>query len=388
MNARGVVREIRSAASLLLILVLLVPSSASGQSTPQSDADLSRLRVEISTLRSNLDRVRRAAQSAEQELEAADIQLALQTRELQMSVALQQELELQMSGIESQISVLTTRADSHRKYLGKRIAALYKLGGLSYLRVFLSLGETSNPFEAISMLTYVVSRDARAVSRFQAASRALAARREDLATQEQKIRRARAVVEERQRAIARTHIEKERLVARLRQQSESSAMRLSELEEKARRLERLLTLLYGREGAQTFGGAKIGEFRGALPWPSAGAVTEEFGRQRNPKFATYTVSNGIKIDSAPGTDVRPIFQGTVLYAQWFKGYGNLIIVDHGDRIFSLYGNTKNARVSVGERVVPRQVIASVAENEDGSSGYLYFEIREDNKPADPRKWLR
>lgn len=372
----------------LLVLVTLPTNLAAQASLSQSDSDLSRIRSEIATLRSNLERVRRAAQSAEQELQAAEIQLALQTRELQIAIATQQQLEQQLLLIESRISVLSARAESHRKYLGKRMAALYKLGSLSYLRVFLSMGETSNPFEAISMLTYVVSRDARAVSRFQAASRALTMQKDEVTAQRLKITRARSVVEERQRAIVRTKAQKQNLVTRLRAQSESSAIRLSELEEKARRLERLLTLLYGREANPSVGGAKVGEFRGALAWPAKGNVVEEFGRHRNPKFATYTVSNGIKIELEPGADVRPIFQGTVLYAQWFKGYGNLIIVDHGDRIFSLYGNTKNARVSVGERVAPRQVIASVAENEDASSGYLYFEIREDNKPVDPRKWLR
>lgn len=379
---------LKSAACLLIAALSFSPEIVAQAAPQQSDADLNRIRAEISVLRENLDRVRRAAKSAEQELQATDLQLALQTRELEMAIAMQQQLELQLRGIETQISVLSSRADHHRKYLGMRMAALYKLGSLSYLRVFLSLGETRNPFEAISMLTYVVSRDARAVSRFQAASRALTTQREAVAAQQVRIGRARVIVEERQRAIARTKAQKEQLVARLHQQSESSAVRLSELEEKARRLERLLALLYGREGSQAPGGAKVAEFRGALPWPANGNVSEEFGRHRSSQFATYTVSNGVKIESAPGADVRPIFQGTVLYAQWFKGYGNLIIVDHGDRIFSLYGNTKNARVAVGERVVPRQVIASVAENEDASSGYLYFEIREDNKPADPRKWLR
>ena len=77
-----------------------------------------------------------------------------------------------------------------------------------------------------------------------------------------------------------------------------------------------------------------------------------------------------------------------MFSQWFKGYGNLIIVDHGNRIFSLYGNTTGARVSVGDRVAPQQVIAAVAPSEEESGSYLYFEIRENNRPVDPASWLR
>ena len=77
----------------------------------------------------------------------------------------------------------------------------------------------------------------------------------------------------------------------------------------------------------------------------------------------------------------------MIYSQWFKGYGNLVVVDHGERVYSLYGNTRGPVVAVGNKVTPGQVITSVAEGDDGG-GFLYFEVREDNKPADPRRWLR
>jgi len=128
--------------------------------------------------------------------------------------------------------------------------------------------------------------------------------------------------------------------------------------------------------------------QGALQWPVRGTVIEEFGRQRNPKFATYTVNNGLKIEAVAGTEVHAIFQGTVLFSQWFKGYGNLIILDHGNRIFTLYGNLKGPTVASGDHVVMGQVIAGVGESEETSEGHLYFEVRSDNHPEDPRKWLR
>jgi len=128
--------------------------------------------------------------------------------------------------------------------------------------------------------------------------------------------------------------------------------------------------------------------QGALDWPVSGKVIERYGRQRNPKFATYTVNNGLKIEAAPNTQVRAVFQGTVLFSQWFKGYGNLIILDHGNRVFSLYGNLKQPAVAVGDRITTGQPIAGVGESEEAASGHLYFEIRNDNRPEDPQKWLR
>ena len=108
--------------------------------------------------------------------------------------------------------------------------------------------------------------------------------------------------------------------------------------------------------------------QGALAWPVEGKVIERFGRQRNPKFSTFTINNGLKIEADPGTQVRAVFQGTVLFSQWFKGYGNLIILDHGNRVFSLYGNLKPPAVAVGDRITTGQTIAGVGESEDASSG--------------------
>jgi septal ring factor EnvC (AmiA/AmiB activator) len=96
----------------------------------------------------------------------------------------------------------------------------------------------------------------------------------------------------------------------------------------------------------------------------------------------------VKISAAAGSQVHAVFHGTVLFSQWFKGYGNLIIVDHGNRVVSLYGNLKAPAVAPGDRVSAGQAIAGVGESEDAQLGYLYFEIRQDNKPEDPQKWLR
>ena len=153
------------------------------------------------------------------------------------------------------------------------------------------------------------------------------------------------------------------------------------------RLERLLDVLSKQSGA-FIPSADVRAYRGALGWPVDGKLLEHFGRQRNAKFATYTMNNGWRIGANPRTTVRAVFQGTVLFSQWFKGYGNLIILDHGNRVVSLYGNVVSPAVAVGDRVTTGQPIAGVGESEDAGGGSLYFEIRQDNRPEDPQKWLR
>ncbi|HYO77789.1 MAG TPA: peptidoglycan DD-metalloendopeptidase family protein, partial [Thermoanaerobaculia bacterium] len=302
--------------------------------------------------------------------------------------AAETKLDGEQKAIEAQIGALVPRISQQKKDLRKRLVALYRLGGLSYLRMLLALEDDRNPVEAMLMLSYLVSRDARLVSRFQATQTQLATRRAALTDRRERLRQTKLIVEQRRQAVAAAQAQKQSVLARLRSEETGAAQQLATLEEKARRLQRLVAALSQQKRGVPPGVTDIRVVQGALDWPVQGKVIERFGRQRNPKFATYTVNNGLKIEAAPNTQVRAVFQGTVLFSQWFKGYGNLIILDHGNRVFSLYGNLKQSGVAAGDRIATGQPIAGVGESEDVAGGHLYFEIRNDNRPEDPQKWLR
>jgi len=298
------------------------------------------------------------------------------------------DLENQSVQMSSEVGALSSRIEQQKHALARRLAVLYRLGNLSYLRIILGLSAGQNPLEAASMLSYLVRRDARMVGAYRESQRKIGTDRARLTLQRGKIVRIQRTILENRRAVEAKKLQKESLLASLRTQSSSSVQKIAQLEEKEQRLQRLFNLLYAHNNDAGLQAQKISEFKGALQWPLTGHVIQGFGRQRNLKFATFTQSNGIKIAAAAGAVAHAVFNGTVLFSQWFKGYGNLLIVDHGDRVFSLYGNIRGATVHVGERVIAGQVIGYVADNEEGSDSYLYFEIREDNRPSDPQTWLR
>jgi murein hydrolase activator len=364
----------------LVVLLVLLPAHAQRN-------DLDRIRADIVRLRTKLEEVRRQAQSAERELEEVDLELGIHTHELELATAAEEKLAAEQMSIEAHIAELAPRIERQKSDLRKRVVVLYRLGGLTYVRMLLSIRSDRNPLDAISMLSYLVSRDARLVSSFQTTRRQLSVRTAELAEKRDRLHRTRLVVEQRRRAVAVSYAQKASLLARLRTAESGAEQQLATLEEKARRLQRLVDSL-SQQKSGLAPAIDIRAVQGALEWPVRGTVFEEFGRQRNPKFATYTVNNGLKIEADAGTEVRAVFQGTVLFSQWFKGYGNLIILDHGNRIFTLYGNLKGPSVAPGDHVATGQTIAGVGESEETSSGHLYFEVRHDNHPEDPRKWLR
>lgn len=370
------------------LVVVALFAALGGRSQTARQSDLERLRGEIARLRQRLDSVRQQATTAQQELEEVDLELGIRTRELAIAEDARAQLDAEQQRIQGQIAELAPKIGRQKSYLRKRLVALYRMGGLSYFRMFLSIDDRRDPLEAMSMLSYLVSRDARAVSHFQSAQQQLALRYADLADRRTRLQQMQRVVEDRRQAVAAAHEQKERMLASLRVEESGGQKQLADLEEKARRLERLLATLSKQPVPGVAAAGDVRALQGALPWPVTGKVLERFGRQRNAKFATVTTNNGVKIAAAAGAPVHAVFAGTVLFSQWFKGYGNLIIVDHGNRVFSLYGNLKAPAVAVNDRVAAGQAIAGVGESEDAASGYLYFEIRQDNKPEDPQKWLR
>jgi len=367
----------------IAVLLILAATTASPQRT-----DLDRIRTDITRLRTRLEEVRRQAQSAARELELVDLEVGIRTRELDLAAAAESRLTADEKAIEAQVAALVPRIEQQKRDLRKRLVALYRLGGLSYVRMFLALDEDENPLDAMSMLSYLVTRDSRLVTRFQSARQQLAVQRGQLPQRRTQLQQTRLVVEQRRLAVIAARGQQQRVLAKLRTEETGTSQQLAVLEEKARRLQRLVDVLSQQKKTGVATAIDIRSVQGALEWPVKGKVIERFGRQRNPKFSTYTVNNGLRIEAVAGTQVRAVFQGTVLFSQWFKGYGNLIILDHGNRVFSLYGNLKAPSVAVGERIAPGQPIAGVGESEETSSGHLYFEIRQDNKPEDPQKWLR
>lgn len=368
--------------ALASVLLLLAQAPA-----PASNSDLDRIRREIARLKQRLEDVHRRTTDAQQQLEAADLELGIHTRELEIATQTRQRVDNERAETEAQIADLLVRIERQKQHLRKRLVALYRLGGLSYLRILMSLDQRSDPMAAISMLSFLVTHDSRTITRFQSMHRQLDERRAELSRRQHELAELSRVIEQRRRAVAAALADKQRVLASLQAQESGSAHQLAELEEKARRLERLVTTL-SKQGAAMVPSSDIHTYRGTLAWPVDGKVAEHFGRQRNAKFSTVTMNNGLRIAAVQRAEVKAVFQGTVLFSQWFKGYGNLIILDHGNRVVSLYGNVVAPVVAVGDLITTGQPIAGVGESEDAQSGYLYFEIRQDNRPEDPQKWLR
>jgi len=127
-------------------------------------------------------------------------------------------------------------------------------------------------------------------------------------------------------------------------------------------------------------------FRGALPWPARGRLLIRFGAAAGTRGGAPATWNGMSIALLEGQTVRAVHEGTVVYADVFAGYGDLVIVEHGDRSHSLYGYLSSLAVGKGDRVEAQAPIGASGVDPSGTPA-LYFELRIDGQPVDPLQWL-
>ena len=164
---------------------------------------------------------------------------------------------------------------------------------------------------------------------------------------------------------------------------ESTRTRLvAELEANERELAGQLQAL-----AESGPGATFVARRGKLPFPVKGIVTAGFGRVENPYFKTVTIQRGFDIRAAAGAPVSAVAPGRVVHAKWLKGYGNLVILDHGGQYYTLYAHLRALAVEVGQEVTTGTLLGEVGDTGSLQGDGLYFELRHGSTPLDPRPWL-
>jgi septal ring factor EnvC (AmiA/AmiB activator) len=127
--------------------------------------------------------------------------------------------------------------------------------------------------------------------------------------------------------------------------------------------------------------------KGRMPLPVHGNLLESYGKHKHPEFNSYTFSKGLTISAGQGSEIKSVYEGSVIFADYFKGYGNMIIVDHGGGYMSLYAHASRITKKVGAEVARHETIALVGDVDSTKGSVLYFEIRHQGKPVDPAGWV-
>jgi septal ring factor EnvC (AmiA/AmiB activator) len=333
------------------------------------------------SLEREVERLRGQERSLLGEVERLELEVRLRTEEMREAQILLLRSNRELDDTVRRLAALEDSLAVMRPALAARARALYKLGELSYLRLLLSVDRPADFLRGYRFVTTLARADRERVARFRADVARAAAARASLEEQTRAALALRAELDRTRRVLDQDRRRKTDLLTQIVERKETQAEYLRELTEAEEQLARMIGGLAGTDVAMP-----LGAFRGSLPWPVEGTVRTPFGRRKHPRFDTYTVQNGIEVEAAADAPVRAVHEGTVAYAGHFRGYGLLVILDHGGKRHTLYAQLGEATVGVGERVGSGQELGRVGATTLGGPG-LYFEVRVLGKPEDPAEWL-
>ncbi len=368
----------RAALAFLAAAALLAPGLAGGDEGER----LEKIRTEIEEREARARSFSKEAEGHLGELEAIDRDLAETRRSLTRLRRRQRGAEEDLGEAREALVAAERERAALEKDAKARVLALYKFrstGGLPALA-------SARDFESFARvgwgLARVLERDAVLFRRYRRATEALRASRkraEALVTELGQAGREISVREERTR---RKLVERRNLAALMHSRADRERRAAGELREAARRLEEALKRLPG--GRKSPGNGLV---RGRVSAPVRGPVRLGFGRQIDPEFGTETLRTGIELAGAPSAPVRAVAPGRVLFAGWFRGYGQMVIIDHGKGSMTVSGYLEEIAVEADDTVGGGQVIGTIGQTGTLSEPGLYFEIRKDGKAVDPELWL-
>jgi len=387
---------------MLLATLAAVPAVAQPKREDPLQAEQRKLQQTQKQLKEEKERAA-AARARETsllaELEEIERRLAVKQREVTRLETRIKRAQAEVQLFRGEISKLERQRAGQVNALAGRLRAMYRVhaqGGA--LPVILSGDDPVTRAAAVRHLASLAALDARLIQEYRSTSERLADRKGREEAQQRELASLHDEAKREQADVDREAAKRRTLLAKVRDERTYHERIVGELTEAARRLEAFIRELQAKQRklakvpppkggieAPTVG---FGSLKGRLPWPTEGRIVTGFGAQVHPRFGTRTFRNGVDIEAAVGREVAAVHAGHVIYTGWFKGYGNLIIVDHGNEYYTLYAHIAEIEAKEGEDVRQGQRIGTVGETGSLAGPRLYFEVRYQSRPLDPEQWLR
>jgi len=388
-----------------IISLLMVVVSAALAQNPKDE--LSGVKREIKAQKQLISKTRKVEAVVSTELQ--EILRNLELKETELG-----RLSRDLSGVESsldhtgrEIQKATEEANRKRIEIERRLSSLYKAGELGALRMFFSAESFPQLAENIRYMRSILENDKRIFVEYNWKIDQLKTLKADLERDAIKKERIKNGIEHKKREIEEEKSKKAAYLGKVRQNRKSYEDSLKELQANATRLQTMITRLdalsrrklSSRHENKGTGLKPLAELppvpdrgftsqKGRLSLPVKGEILESFGKHKHPEFNSFTFSKGLSIAAPAGAEIKSIYEGTVIFSDYFKGFGNMIIVDHAGGYFSLYAHASKLAKKVGVDVARHETIGVVGDVDSSKGNMLYFEIRHQGKPVDPAGWVR
>lgn len=343
---------------------------------------LSRIQVRESHVRRSLAKIEAELEKRNQQLKLAEAKLASLASEIAAKKLEAENLEVSLT--------------QRRELLYKRAAALYRWQRSRGPTVALSTeGSLSHFLRRRRYLETAIAFDQELLAALHDENRRHARVQEELARKKGQLDEQQRAITLAQQAVRKQAEKRKVLLASLGRERESRLRSLKQMEAAALRLQKMMDEIARRSAVKArksppspATGLGLDAARGRLEWPVRGEVIAPFGKYRHPEFAAEVNRKGIDIDAAMGQNVQAVERGRIVYADQFSGYGRMVIIDHGERYYTIYGHLAEILKKTGEEVRRGEVLGRVGDSDSADGAKLYFELRKDGRSLDPMPWFK
>jgi murein hydrolase activator len=374
---------------LLLVFICLSEAAEGADTSPSIDEQSRRLEV----LRSRISTVETERKAAETKLDA----LTEELKQSELSIArASKQLEAIRQAIRAKAGSLedlkhTQRShhqalQSRKETLAKHLRLAYLMRRQDYLKLLLNQEDPFLIGRGLAYHGYYNRLWSERIATVTAKLKELDALERTFKTETARLEQLQAEQQTKLQEIGNYRSKRQSIIAKLRQEISSQEQELKALREDEKRIEDLLrSLASGQAESPIAAGTAFAKLKGKLAWPSRGRITGQYGSPSESGSAKW---QGVFIEAEPGTAIRAVSEGQVVFADWLKHFGLLVIIDHGDDYMSLYGHNQALYVSKGNWVKRGDTIGSVGDSGGNNVSGLYFEIRHKGVPANPMLWCQ
>lgn len=395
-----------------LVLFLIFVSIGLSESVAQEE-EFEKNQAHLQTIQQQLQEKQAAHRnivSKEQNLmtELYDLERLLEENQRQLR-KYQEDLtknEDEFKTIRRNLEQLQNSYNKKKTTLAKRLRAIYKMGDLGYLNPLFAISSYTDIQQQIKYLQIISESDLELINTVEKDMQTIHDQKKMVQQHKQKIEQDQKEIKKQQAQITTQQQQKEQLLPQIQKDKKLLAEAMRRLEASARRLDKLLlsepektpqktkpeerapTITFPKNPqkvVQAYNDRYFRANKGELLWPVEGKIITPYGRINI--GGTTTLYKGVDIQAQKGTPFYSVFKGTVRYADWFEGRGNLIILDHGGNYYTIYAHADELIVKPGEVVDTRQILGKVGDTDSIKGSHLYFEVRANGKPEDPRRWL-
>ena len=411
---------------LLIFLSCALTVAAANEQRTQTKQQIAQAAKDIAELEKQVRKTRQQKTTAEKALQTTEQQIAELEKQVKALQQKQQQTTEELSFLQQEQEKLHNSRQEQQQLIAIQARAAYQAGQQEPLRLLLNQQQPEKFSRNLTYYQYIGQARQAQINHFNETLRQLHAITEQITLQQNNLAEQQSSLLSKQDSLQKLRKQRQQKVAALNQQQrkqskslkarqadqaelnrvlktieetlarqakEAERQRLAQhLQEAKRLLDSVPPSTAGKQPpspmvstAVTHQGGSFAKVRGQLPWPVNGRLIAHFGSARGDTRSKW---DGVLISSQPGTQVRAIHSGRVVFADWLRGAGLLVIVDHGDGYLSLYGHNQSLLSRPGDIVKTGQAISTVGKSGGREQAALYFAIRKQGQPADPAQWCR